>query len=386
VEWRAANALLLGDFFSRRSDILLGQLRAGLLYPGVQAPVLDRPAGVVPPGVSLGIEAPAGALLWTLDGADPRLEGGAVAPEALVAEEPPGAGERAAATVEIPQSATIRARALRAGEWSALTEARFVVDRPLRISEIMYHPPPATGSPHAADDFEFVELVNVGVQTLDIAGFRLDGAIGIDFRGVDPVAPAATVLVVSDLAAFASLYGTQGIRIVGEYGGRLSNAGERLRLLDPAGDTILDVPYDDLWFPETDGGGRSLEMRDLLADPAAWGDGGSWRPSVEIGGSPGRSGLGGLQVPGDINQDHSLDIADPVGLLGHLFMGLEAPLPCGPAASAPGNLLLLDSNGDGSVDISDALSALRFLFLGGPPHVLGTECVPIAGCPGACSR
>jgi hypothetical protein len=44
----------------------------------------------------------------------------------------------------------------------------------------------------------------------------------------------------------------------------------------------------------------------------------------------------------------------------------------------------LDSNGDASVDLSDVVHLLSYLFQGGPPHVLGTECFPIAGCPTRC--
>ncbi len=99
--------------------------------------------------------------------------------------------------------------------------------------------------------------------------------------------------------------------------------------------------------------------------------------------------LGGRQVPGDANQDRGLDLSDGVWLLGHLFLGTPGTesLPCeGGSASSPGpgELALVDSNGDGSIDLSDAVSVLRFLFMGGQAHPLGTQCVPIPGCPEKC--
>jgi hypothetical protein len=94
---------------------------------------------------------------------------------------------------------------------------------------------------------------------------------------------------------------------------------------------------------------------------------------------------GGLQRPGDCNQDGGLDISDAVCLLGHLFLGSPAKLPCaGGTASDPGNRALLDSNGDGGVDLSDAVYDLTFLFSGGPPPRLGAECTRIVGCASKC--
>jgi hypothetical protein len=99
---------------------------------------------------------------------------------------------------------------------------------------------------------------------------------------------------------------------------------------------------------------------------------------------------GGQQRPGDANQDAVLDLSDAIWILRHLFLGgpdVEI-LPCegGTAASpGPGDLALVDVNGDGRVDVSDPVSILQFLFLGTEPPGLGTECVPIGGCPNKCS-
>ena len=95
--------------------------------------------------------------------------------------------------------------------------------------------------------------------------------------------------------------------------------------------------------------------------------------------------LDGHVRQGDFNADGTLDMSDAVGLLGHLFRGSPANLPCGGSnRRSPSNLAVLDSNGDGDVDLSDAVYALDYLFVGGPPPAAGTECIAIAECANAC--
>lgn len=86
------------------------------------------------------------------------------------------------------------------------------------------------------------------------------------------------------------------------------------------------------------------------------------------------------QLPGDCNQDSSLDLSDGICLLDNLFVtGRE--LPC---ASEASSTALLDSNGDSFLDIGDAIRVFNYLFIGGPPHPLGESCAPIDGCPASC--
>jgi hypothetical protein len=96
---------------------------------------------------------------------------------------------------------------------------------------------------------------------------------------------------------------------------------------------------------------------------------------------------GGLQLPGDCNQDGSLDLSDAVCALGVLFNGTPPLFPCGDGgATAPGNIALLDWQPDGSIDLSDAVGILQFLFFSAVAHPLAvpgsetTECVVMSGC------
>jgi hypothetical protein len=64
-------------------------------------------------------------------------------------------------------------------------------------------------------------------------------------------------------------------------------------------------------------------------------------------------------VRGDVNADGSMDLADSVFTLLHLFVGGRAP-SCAKAA---------DLTDDGTLDMTDPVYALSYLFLGGdhPP-------------------
>ena len=78
---------------------------------------------------------------------------------------------------------------------------------------------------------------------------------------------------------------------------------------------------------------------------------------------------------------------ESVCLLGHLFQGNPAELPCGDGTvQDAANLVIFDANDDGGIDLSDAIYVLAYLFSsGGPAPVQGAECIPAEGCPAACS-
>ena len=89
---------------------------------------------------------------------------------------------------------------------------------------------------------------------------------------------------------------------------------------------------------------------------------------------------GGSQRPGDQNQDGENDATDQINLLELLFLG-QGEYPCETGAA---NKTVLDSNGDDHIDLSDAIYNLRTFLLGADPHVGGTDCIAIEGCPDAC--
>ena len=184
--------------------------------------------------------------------------------------------------IGLGSSCVVKARVLREGIWSAVNEAVYVVGsvrESLRVSEVMYHPVDPNG--------EFIELTNVGNEAIDLSLVRFTGGIGYSFGGL-VLEPGGYVVLVEDRAAFEGIYGSS-VRIAGQYTGQLDNAGEVIRLEDGLGQVIAQFEYKDGWYPSTDGRGYSLVAVDpAAADPNAFSDKALWRPSLSIGGSPGR--------------------------------------------------------------------------------------------------
>jgi hypothetical protein len=160
----------------------------------------------------------------------------------------------------------------------------------LRVTEIMYHPSPLAGNTNSAEEFEYIELKNVGPVALNLNGVRFADGIEFAFAGssITNLNPGQTVLLVKNLAAFAARYGT-GFNIAGQYSGSLENRGENLRLEDAAGEKVLEFRYDNQWYEITDGFGFSVVIADENAPWNTWGQRASWRPSGQLGGSPGQT-------------------------------------------------------------------------------------------------
>ena len=71
--------------------------------------------------------------------------------------------------------------------------------------------------------------------------------------------------------------------------GKLSNGGEKIKLVDENNDTIDEVEYDDKapWPTEADGDGPSLELIKANFDKNSNDSGANWKKSTADGGSPG---------------------------------------------------------------------------------------------------
>lgn len=197
---------------------------------------------------------------------------------------PDGAG------ITLTDTGTVKARVLHEGEWSALTEAQFIVGTVaalgnLVISEIHYNPfGEDTGR-------EWLELMNISTSVIDLTG--------VSFEGIDYIFPLGTLLgpgerivVVEDQAVFASLYDTAGMLIApGVFTGSLNNGGEELALLDTTGTTDLQrfTFLDEAPWPTLpDGGGASLVLIAPVTNPDP-NLPANWRASFVEDGSPGGS-------------------------------------------------------------------------------------------------
>lgn len=125
------------------------------------------------PGQTVAIETSTGAVYYTLDGSDPRLPDGSIAPTALTFLEP----------IPLTERTTVRTRSLNESDWSAIREATYYPDvvpadpNNLRIVEINYNPPdpqPVWGEADVDNDqFEFLEIVNLADRPVDLGGVQL---------------------------------------------------------------------------------------------------------------------------------------------------------------------------------------------------------------------
>ncbi|NLH43507.1 MAG: hypothetical protein GX448_16825 [Planctomycetes bacterium] len=160
--------------------------------------------------------------------------------------------------------------------------------RYLRVTEILYNPAPGGG--YDSQAYEFVELRNIGAVSLALDGVKLTEGVSYVFPpgGKVSLASGECIVIARNRAAFTDRYGA-GVRLApGAFAGNLDNAGEKIKLEDRTGNTILEFKYKDSWKPETDGLGFSLTIKDACdPDLDRWGKSGAWQSSSQQGGSPG---------------------------------------------------------------------------------------------------
>ncbi|MBN2474882.1 MAG: lamin tail domain-containing protein [Pirellulales bacterium] len=184
--------------------------------------------------------------------------------------------------------------------WTAAAPSPGTVDLQvgkLAVTEINYHPHPPTAAELAADpaladdSFEFIELLNIAGDDVDLSGMRLTEGVLFDFPAVT-LAAGQRMVIVNDRAAFEIRYGTT-VSVGGEYVGSLLNSGERITLTGASGQRVLSFSYgdDQPWPERADGDGSSLELIDIYSNYA---EAASWRPSTRYGGSPGEADTGGV--------------------------------------------------------------------------------------------
>ncbi|MES2708731.1 MAG: lamin tail domain-containing protein [Verrucomicrobiota bacterium] len=220
----------------------------------------------------------------------------------------------------------------------------------LRVSEINYAPAAPTPAelgvlPGAiATDFEFIELLNTGTATLELGGAKFTEGVSFTFPAGTTLAAGQRLVVSASAAAFAARY--PGIPALGDWIGRLDNNGERLQIIDPAGESVLDFSYSGDWYPAVKTSGQSLVMNDPAAAWNDWGAAARWAPSPLPGGSPGTSGTAppamtyelwkaALPAPGNTTVGEPGADADQDGLTNLVEYALASDPLSGVTANAP---------------------------------------------------
>ena len=205
-------------------------------------------------------------------------------------------------------SAVVTARAYDGELWSAPSKETFVIvdaainDKNLVISEFMYRPSQETDEEEALgytdrDDFEFIELLNIGNNPISLLGSSFNDGIEFDFDNASKsiVKSGERVLLVKDASAFAHRYGeVAASKIIGEFEGDtgLSNDGESVIISGVNGEVIRSFTYNDQlpWPVEADGDGFSLELISPESNPDH-NDANNWQLSSVSGGSPGEESV-----------------------------------------------------------------------------------------------
>ncbi|MDA3928612.1 MAG: lamin tail domain-containing protein, partial [Prolixibacteraceae bacterium] len=276
----------MSEFFPYRTDVVIDQLQYAGLLSSIPAPsfkinnkILTNDIVEITVGTSLSIENTnsSGSIQFTVDGSDPRMEGGGINPSAINGGNASSQG--------IWQTTIVKARIYHNNEWSALHTIKLVVDQiidGLQITEIHYNPLGQDGL--SGSEFEFIELKNVGDEDINLTACRFNG-LQYTFNSETIVSPDQFLVLASNANSFELRY---GLSAFDEYEGQLNNGGERISLLNVMQDTILTVKYNDKnpWPTVADGVGFSIVPATSNID-ADWSEGNNWRSSAEIGGSPG---------------------------------------------------------------------------------------------------
>ena len=209
-----------------------------------------------------------GDIYYTLDGSDPRAQGGVVK------------GLKYTKAIILKNSAVIKTRFLskNSGFWSAIAEKPVLFDgfygKEVVINEIMYHP--QNNYP------EYVELVNTGETPIVLDGFVFSGGIGYTFQPGSNIFPGTGLVLTNDTALFRNSYGFSAF---GQFNKQLSNDAEILILKNRYNQTVDSVFYSDTipWPLAADGDGYSLELINPLSDNSVYNN---WKESDRLNGTP----------------------------------------------------------------------------------------------------
>jgi hypothetical protein len=332
---------VLSSFFPVRTGLVLGHFDTNGWIPTLDAPLYSQYGGNIASGYILTITKPGGSppgakIYYTLDGSDPRAAGGGLGPTAVEYTGP----------IQLFNSTNVQARIFDGAisgtlnDWSPLIDKTFLTPNtfPVRITELNYNPPVTPGVVDA-QSLEFMELLNAGASAVSLDNVQI-----VDFSNTPYVFasgltlnPGQRIIVAKDPTVFQQVYGNSINVAPAGYGSQnLSNGGETVRLLGPAGETLQTILYADAapWPTSPDGNGPSLEIIDPLGDPSSPSN---WRASAILGGSPGTAG-----IPGDFDDNGQVD--------GNDFLawqrGLGKAAPNGAIADG-------DADGDHDVDAAD---------------------------------
>jgi hypothetical protein len=264
---------------------LINELVSAGLFTNLQHPTFYPIGGPIPAGTLVRIVNPnkSGTIKYTTDGSDPRTS----------------SSSTYAGSFAITNSVVIKATVFGGGLYSAVTSAAFPV---IVLTELHYNPADLSADEKAAgftnkEDFEFIELRNIGPDAIKLDGFVFTAGITLLGNATpSTINPGEYFVFVSNINAFQKRYGNAP-NIAGVFtGSALSNGGEQIAAEHPLGVKLFDFVYDDIspWPLQADGQGPSLEVINPFGD---LNDPLNWRASQTIGGTPGKANDGPTLAP-----------------------------------------------------------------------------------------
>jgi len=282
---------LYDNYFPYRTSIVIDQLKAEGLYSSLALPEIRANGAEIRQhvflfsgGLPIEIQRPGstGELIYSLDGSDPRLPGGRLSEQAVVA------GSQVA--LNLSSSVLIRARIRSGQEWGPEQRVFFRKEQQdyssLKVTELHYHPRNLIDGVDTIDhkNLEFIELKNTGTEVLDLSGLTLDSAVYFRFPEQTLLFPGQYYVIASKPNSFFLRYNRYP---EGNFSGQFSNGSEWVLLTDASGKEIFSFTYFDRspWPEEADGAGYSL----VSAEENPTGDPnhpGYWKASSLLDGSP----------------------------------------------------------------------------------------------------
>ena len=220
----------IGNTYQDEIDWMKQWLAARLTWIDSQfpaPPAFNHAPGQIPTGFNLTMTAAAGTVYYTLDGTDPRLPGGALAPGAVAYAGP----------VTVVQLLHVKARAQDAGAWSAINDATFAPVPPAYVNEVLPVNVTALADDHG--DFDpWIELYNPQSATADLSGLFLTDNPAIPTKW--PIPAGTTLCGGQRLLIWADAETPEG-PLHASF--RLSATGGTVWLFDAAGVALDSLTY-----------------------------------------------------------------------------------------------------------------------------------------------
>ena len=286
--WQEAVDDIIQNYFPYRTDIVLNQLKTANLYPAIDPPTFENNneeiqvnSLAVEPGYVVRLINPnnsTGTIKYTIDGQDPRLIGGNISGSAI------DGGDEIEVTVNT--TVVMKARILNGTTWSAIHKIVLYTDNEtenIKVTEIHYHP--LDGDNVSDNEYEFLELKNIGTTPANLSEMSFTDGIAYTFPDGTTIEPNHFIVLASNKQEFNVRY---GFTPFGEYSTQLDNGGETITFVSTPNDTVFSISYSDQapWPESPDGEGYSLVPTE--ANPTSdQNDPANWRASYSIHGSPG---------------------------------------------------------------------------------------------------